>query len=253
MPDLVKFGAKSIPKRREEEEAAAYMGPHPSPPPPGQITKPAMMLNLNKHVWNDFRGNVCTNSNFFEMKLGDIWAGGQEQSRVMPLEAFKKQLVALGAPKAEVEEAFVVETIPINGIKMDYAGSIRWQPVEVGTEAGGLLASVEVEFGQDRMENYIFSAVPKTLHRFRSQASAEKMFKWAVLKDPKGSGQLFQRRWFLVVEVWTSSRLVFLKCDRVGKVKIQGRVEQPLWPELGIAKEVKELFRQLKLAQVGMH
>eukprot|EP00803_Ostreobium_quekettii_P008304 evm.model.scf_2683.1 EVM.evm.TU.scf_2683.1 scf_2683:18861-20161(-) len=210
-----------------------------------------MRLKLNGRVWNDFRGNVCTNSNFFEMKLGDIWEGGQVQSRVMALESFKKELVALGVPAAEVEEAFVVETTSLDGTTMDYAGNIRRAPVEVGAEVGPLTASVEVEFGQDRTENYIFSAAPKTLHRFKSRASAEKMFKWAVLKYPKGNRLLFQRCYFLVVEVWTSSNLVFLKCDGKGKLKIQGRVEPPLSPELSIPNKLAETIAGLKLAQVG--
>ncbi|CAD7704281.1 unnamed protein product [Ostreobium quekettii] len=165
----------------------------------------------------------------------------------MSLEVLKKELVALGAPAAEVEQAFVVETIPIHTTKMDYAGNIRRNSVEVGMEVGALEgASMEVEFGPDWTQNYVFSAVPKTLHRFRSRPSAEKMFKWAVLKAPRGRGPLFQRRWFLVMEMWTSSRLVFLKCDRAARVKILGRVEPPL-----SINQLVELISGLKLAQVG--
>eukprot|EP00803_Ostreobium_quekettii_P011192 evm.model.scf_2318.2 EVM.evm.TU.scf_2318.2 scf_2318:19979-20332(+) len=103
----------------------------------------SLILKLNGRLWSDFCGNVCTNSNFFEMKLGDVRAGGQEQSRVTSLEVLKKELVALGAPASEVEQAFVVETIPINTIKMDYAGNIRRIRAEVGAEDGAMVASME--------------------------------------------------------------------------------------------------------------
>ncbi|CAD7700917.1 unnamed protein product [Ostreobium quekettii] len=173
--------------------------------------------NLDRRIREDWDGHACTNGNMFEMKIGDVWEGGALKTRVMSLENLKKMLIHRRQGEgweAELEKAFRVEKFPADGVEIEYAGMMKAAVVEGGSSA----TPVELEFGKDAQQNYIFSAAPKEWHQFANRDRAERMFAWALKKC--NQDRLLNRGMFMVVEVLTASRIVFLRAQSSGRVTV---------------------------------
>ncbi|CAD7700915.1 unnamed protein product, partial [Ostreobium quekettii] len=217
-------------------------------PQPGSVT-PWKAVSSNGHslkkcVMEDYNGSPCTSTDLFDMKVGDIWEGGKQKKRVMALDTLKEIVHKMKGKgdSSSVENAFKTETRDAQGTDIHYRSVNKARSVQ---EMGDRVA-VELEFG-GKGENYIFSATPKEWHSFANRHKAEAMFKWAVkhAKSGPNNGEL-RRDMFLVVEVLVASRVVFIKANTAGRVRITAA-------QAGGAggTEVLDRLSELRLAQVG--
>eukprot|EP00803_Ostreobium_quekettii_P008514 evm.model.scf_1859EXC.4 EVM.evm.TU.scf_1859EXC.4 scf_1859EXC:16474-17451(+) len=204
-------------------------------------------MGLTEKVWEAYRSHACTNASDLTMEIGDVWAGGHNRMRVMGLTELKEELVRVGIPRDRVEEAFMVEVTPYTDVALDFAGQMVAQPTVVESVVGEGPA-VQISFGSCRKENYIFSAVPAELHRFRVLSKAERMFKFAVAKcKRRRNDRLFRREWFLVEEVVMSSSLVFVRVRGAGRLLVSGQVDGGRNPGVDVLREMLGL----RLSRVG--
>jgi len=202
----------------------------PVPPVPPDGGEPQWVAfqgetqSLKKLIMERHGGTACTTPHLFNVKIGDIWVGGEQKRRVMGLDTLKKHIIDLqgGEGGASVEDAFRVVKTPSHELDeghIHYSTVTRIKRVQ---ELDGT-AFVEVEFGS-RHENYVFDAVPKEFHVFANQANAEAALKWAL--EQPGRNNVLRKGMFLVVKVLTASQVVFLKVQSPGKVRISASLNQ---------------------------